>query len=85
MPTATSTPQVSHICSRDTYNCCDFSSQAEVQAVYDYCMADVGYDMHNLDGKDEDSIPYNNAGCPYNDPPELALLFAPNLPLTYNH
>jgi len=36
------------ICSSDSYNCGDFSSQEEAQEVYDSCYADYG-DVHNLD------------------------------------
>lgn len=36
-------------CSANTYNCSDFSSQAEAQALFDYCMAEVGIDIHKLD------------------------------------
>ena len=37
-------------CWGNLYNCDDFGTQAEAQAVYDYCMAQVGFDVHRLDG-----------------------------------
>jgi len=33
-------------CESDTYNCGDFSTQAEAQEVFEYC----GDDIHRLDG-----------------------------------
>lgn len=39
-----------NICTSDTYNCSDFSNQPEAQQVYDYCKAQVGTDIHKLDG-----------------------------------
>ena len=36
-------------CSGDIYNCPDFTTQAAAQACYDYCMQEVGYDVHKLD------------------------------------
>lgn len=50
MPAATATPSQSYVCSSDFYNCGDFSSQAAAQAVFDYCWAQVGSDVHRLDG-----------------------------------
>ena len=36
--------------------CCDdFSTQAEAQALYECCMAKVGYDVHRLD-RDRDGV-----------------------------
>lgn len=56
-PTATveptPTPQVTYICSENLYNCWDFSTQAEAQAVFDYCWAEVERDVHVLDGDDD--------------------------------
>lgn len=68
-PTATSTPQPTAIitpqptptqqatynCSSNIYNCSDFDTQAEAQAVFDYCMAQTGRDVHQLDS-DGDGI-----------------------------
>lgn len=51
-PTATPTqspPGNCVICNYDAYNCSDFGTQAEAQACHDYCWAQVGYDVHNLD------------------------------------
>jgi len=45
-------PSVSYECSSNTYNCSDFATQSEAQAVYDYCMNEVGTDVHGLDGDD---------------------------------
>ncbi|MFA5995582.1 MAG: fibronectin type III domain-containing protein [Patescibacteria group bacterium] len=42
------------ICSSDTYNCADFSTQAEAQSVYNTCMAEVGKDIHRLDSDNDD-------------------------------
>lgn len=41
------------ICSSDTYNCADFSTQAEAQNVYNTCMAEVGKDIHRLDSNND--------------------------------
>lgn len=52
-PTATPTqgaPGDCTICSHDAYNCSDFQEQEEAQSCFDYCMEQVGYDVHNLDG-----------------------------------
>lgn len=51
-PTATATrpsPGGCSTCSADTYNCSDFDTQAEAQSCFDYCMEQVGYDVHGLD------------------------------------
>lgn len=37
------------ICSYDAYNCSDFSTQLQAQACFDYCLVQVGYDVHGLD------------------------------------
>ncbi len=47
-PTATDAPGPC-LCTGDLYNCSDFDTQAEAQACHDHCMAEVGYDIHNLD------------------------------------
>jgi micrococcal nuclease len=49
-----STTTASCSCSSNSYNCGDFSTHAEAQAIYDCCMAQVGYDVHGLDS-DKDS------------------------------
>lgn len=36
-------------CSADTYNCDDFSTQTAAQACFDFCMEQVGSDVHRLD------------------------------------
>ena len=42
-------------CSYNRYNCCDFSSQAEAQACYEYCLALGCGDIHDLD-RDSDGV-----------------------------
>ena len=37
-------------CNEDLYNCGDFTTQAEAQAVYDVCFSQTGKDVHGLDG-----------------------------------
>ena len=37
-------------CNEDLYNCGDFETQAEAQAVYDVCFSQTGKDVHGLDG-----------------------------------
>ncbi len=37
-------------CAANTLNCSDFSTQAQAQACHDTCFAQVGSDIHNLDG-----------------------------------
>lgn len=60
-PTATPTrepttaPAPQYICSYNAYNCSDFATQGEAQAVYEYCLAQVGYDVHILD-RDNDGV-----------------------------
>lgn len=56
LPTATSTPTATATtqsgpcsCERDLYNCSDFDTQSEAQACFDFCMAQVGSDVHGLD------------------------------------
>lgn len=43
----------SYDCSGNVYNCGDFSTHNEAQSVFDYCMAQVGSDVHRLDGNDD--------------------------------
>lgn len=52
LPTMTPTPNNSD-CSRDIYKCGDFSSREEAQVVFDYCMNQVGSDIHRLDGNND--------------------------------
>lgn len=54
-PTATPTrqpPGNCSTCAADVYNCTDFATQEDAQACFEYCMEQVGYDVHNLDGDD---------------------------------
>ncbi len=51
---APATPTASCSCSSNTYNCGDFSTHAQAQAVYDCCIAQTGSDVHKLDGSDND-------------------------------
>jgi hypothetical protein len=46
---------VTYDCTSDLYNCSDYTTQAEAQAVYDYCMIEVETDVHVLDA-DENSL-----------------------------
>lgn len=51
-PTATATrsaPPGCSTCAADVYNCSDFDTQAEAQSCFDYCVEQVGYDVHRLD------------------------------------
>lgn len=43
-------------CSSNIYNCSDFSTHAAAQSVYNCCMAQVGKDVHGLDGSDNDGL-----------------------------
>ena len=49
------------VCSEDTYNCADFSTQDEAQYVYNYCIDQGAGDVHRLDadgnGKACESLP----------------------------
>lgn len=47
-PTPTE-PGTTWDCSYDRYNCSDFATQGEAQAVFDYCWAMTGKDIHKLD------------------------------------
>ncbi len=38
------------ICSKDFYNCGDFAREEDAQRVLDFCKAQVGKDIHRLDG-----------------------------------
>lgn len=50
--TPTSTTQDSIICSYNAYNCADFNTQAEAQAIMIYC-GGASSDIHYLDGDDD--------------------------------
>jgi len=47
--------EVTYDCTEDLYDCSDYTTQAEAQAVYDYCMAEVETDVHVLDA-DENAL-----------------------------
>lgn len=47
--TATATAAVGYVCGYDAYNCSDFGTRGEAQAVYDYCVARGAGDVHRLD------------------------------------
>ncbi len=52
IPLATNTPAPSTCrCDSNVYNCSqeDFSSQEDAQACYDFCLKEVGQDIHDLD------------------------------------
>lgn len=56
-PLATATPLL-YICDHDAYNCDNFHTRPEAQAVFDYCM-ELGYgDIHHLD-QNNDNIACN--------------------------
>lgn len=40
-------------CSGNLYNCKDFRTHADAQACHDYCMDQVGRDIHKLDGDND--------------------------------
>jgi phosphatidylserine/phosphatidylglycerophosphate/cardiolipin synthase-like enzyme len=50
-PTPTTTPQApgSCACTGNLYNCSDFSTQAQAQACFDWCMGQGAGDIHQLD------------------------------------
>ena len=43
-------------CAGDTLNCSDFGPSSEAQACYNKCMAERGFDVHRLDGNDNDGL-----------------------------
>lgn len=49
VPTATTPPAGPCACTSNLYNCGDFSTQAQAQACYNWCMQEVGTDIHQLD------------------------------------
>lgn len=42
-------------CNSNQYNCSDFSTHAQAQECYKYCLAQAGYDVHKLDGDSDGS------------------------------
>ncbi len=56
VPTPEPTPSTtaSCSCSTNSYNCGDFTTHDQAQAVYECCMNQVGYDVHQIDGSDND-------------------------------
>jgi micrococcal nuclease len=52
------TPVVSDSCSCPVVDldCGDFSTHSQAQAVYECCVATKGYDVHRLDGNDNDGL-----------------------------
>lgn len=44
-----------YVCSHNKYNCSHFSTQAQAQAVYEYC-GGASNDVHRLDGSDKDGL-----------------------------
>lgn len=52
--TAPSTTTASCSCPSNDLDCGDFATHAEAQAIHDCCMDQVGYDVHRLDGSDND-------------------------------
>jgi micrococcal nuclease len=48
-PVPAPTPSGSYVCTYDAYNCGDFSTHAEAQAVYESC-GGSSHDIHRLDG-----------------------------------
>lgn len=69
-PTATATmaaPGNCTICTANVYNCSDFSTQAQAQACHDYCYAQVGYDVHQLDSDGDGEACESLPDLPSND------------------
>jgi len=54
-PTPVPAPNKDVICTNNAYNCDDFSSHAEAQSVYDYCLSLGKGDIHRLDA-DSDGL-----------------------------
>jgi len=48
-------PPTTCSCTSDKYNCSDFSTHAEAQACYTYCLSATGRDVHRLDGDKDGS------------------------------
>jgi len=49
------TLETQYDCSSNVYNCGDFTTQAEAQAVYDYCSPTAG-DIHRLDNDGDGKV-----------------------------
>ncbi len=43
-------------CSADMYNCDDFENQNNAQECFEFCMTDVGRDVHGLDNDGDGSV-----------------------------
>lgn len=43
-------PGICVTCAKNAYNCSDFATQSEAQACFEFCMDQVGEDVHRLDG-----------------------------------
>ena len=43
-------------CSGNIYNCPDFTTRAQAQACHNYCIEVTGWDIHKLDGNDNDGL-----------------------------
>ena len=52
---AKSEAKVLHYCKANIYNCADFSTQAQAQTEYEYCLSETGKDVHDLD-RDSDGV-----------------------------
>jgi micrococcal nuclease len=59
LSTPISPPPVCQTCVYDAYNCADFSTHLQAQACYEYCLQQVGTDVHRLDG-DHDGLACEN-------------------------
>ncbi len=54
-PIITPTPALNCSCSSNIYNCDNFATHQEAQALYNCCIQKVGYDVHRLD-RDKDGL-----------------------------
>jgi hypothetical protein len=61
-PTAISQsePQAVCSCSSNQYNCSDFATHNQAQSCFNYCIATVGYDVHDLDRDSDGSACESN-------------------------
>ena len=48
--------QNTYDCVSDKYNCSDFNSCSQAKEAYNYCLNNIGYDIHKLDA-DNDGTP----------------------------
>lgn len=53
-PESNTSTTASCSCSTNSFNCGDFTTHDQAQAVYECCMNQVGYDVHQIDGSDND-------------------------------